>query len=106
MRKMWHLVQKWNEKIECVFGIYVQENLRGICNLSRDISLWNYVNEIRLGDMIYKIHALSDCNHWVLVVDYVIPNISLFLNQSKPVMKYMKIQRTWCFSHTVQTWVK
>lgn len=29
----------WNEKIECVFGIYVQENLRGICNLSRDISL-------------------------------------------------------------------
>lgn len=39
MRKMWHLVQKWNEKIECVFGIYVQENLRGICNLSRDISL-------------------------------------------------------------------
>lgn len=64
------------------------------------------MNEIRLGDMIYKIHALSDCNHWVLVVDYVIPNISLFLKQSKPVMKYMKIQRTWCFSHMVQTWVK
>lgn len=27
------------KKIECVFEIYVQENLRGICNLSQDISL-------------------------------------------------------------------